>query len=159
MIEFVIFVSIGSSFRLWSTAIVAETEKSPTSFFTSRDLFSPTAHWPRSLSGIIYPRNFRDKGALSRGLDSRTAPTCGVVLAPHEQFRHVLLQCRDRALELLLLVCSENAGRRNFDCGIVSRRLADRCNKSLKNGCHRNHAPLAILKIPPHYCGWQPRNS
>ena len=65
MIEFAIFVPIGSSFRLVSTAIVAETEKSPYSFFTSRDLFSPAAHWPPSLSGIIYPRNFRDKGGAA----------------------------------------------------------------------------------------------
>ena len=62
MIAFTLFVPIGSSFRLGSTAIVAETKKSPSSFSPSRDLFSPTAHWPRSLSGSIYPRNFRDKG-------------------------------------------------------------------------------------------------
>ena len=56
--SFAIFVSIGSSFRVWSTAIVAETEKSPYSFFTSRDLFFPTAHWPRSLLGSTYPGDF-----------------------------------------------------------------------------------------------------
>ena len=61
MTAFAIFVLVGSSFRLASTAIVAETEKSPYSFFSFQDLFSPTAHWPYSLLGIIYPGNFRDK--------------------------------------------------------------------------------------------------
>ena len=81
MIAFVLFVPIGSSFRLVSTAIVAETEKSPSSFSPSRDLFSPTAHWPRSLLGIIYPRNFRDKGGFVF-----TAPHGGatIILSPAE---------------------------------------------------------------------------
>ena len=62
MTAFAIFVFVGSSFRLASIAIVAETEKSPYSFFSFQDLFSPTAHWPFPLLGIIYPGNFRDKG-------------------------------------------------------------------------------------------------
>ena len=67
MIAFALFVPIGSSFRLLSTAIVAETEKSPSSFSPSRDLFFPTAHWSRSLLGIIYPGNFWDKGGGCAG--------------------------------------------------------------------------------------------
>ena len=60
---------------MWSTAIVAETEKSPYSFFTSRDLFFLTAHWLRSLLGSIYPGDFRDEG-VTQGVGDRRQGFC-----------------------------------------------------------------------------------
>lgn len=76
MTAFAIFVFVGSSFRLASTAIVAETEKSSTSFPSFQDLFPPTTHWPFSLLGMIYPGNFRDKCVRGKDVDYTTRTGC-----------------------------------------------------------------------------------
>ena len=48
------------------------------SLFTSRDLFFPTAHWPRSLLGSIYPGDFRDKGVIQEHSLATNDPFCYV---------------------------------------------------------------------------------